>query len=248
MKTTQSYWDTARQKKIRLCLPSKVIVSVKNLQRLLRPRIKPGMHVLEIGFAPGKMLAWVAKILQAKVAGIDYSEVGFAQARRLFDALHIDADLRREDVFANTFAPRSFDVVYSDGLIEHFDDPREIVHRHLLLLKPGGLALMSVPNFSGIYGWLQNYSDPEISKTHNLAIMSPSALAGLAPPELISRIAAYPAGRLSLWHTGLERKYPALLATALSHMANLAGLIQPVDWSPLCPMLILELVRNDSMP
>jgi cyclopropane fatty-acyl-phospholipid synthase-like methyltransferase len=76
VKITKSYWDAAWQKEIRYRLPRNIYTSTKNLQRLLRQRIKPGMRVLEIGFAPGKMLAWVAKILQAKVAGIDFSERG----------------------------------------------------------------------------------------------------------------------------------------------------------------------------
>lgn len=248
MKTTKSYWDAAWQEEIRYRLPRNVTSSARNLQRLLRQRIKPGMRVLEIGFAPGKMLAWVAKILQAKVAGIDYSDRGFSMARRLFDVLHIDADLRHEDVFAATFDPGSFDVVYSNGVIEHFDDPTEMVRRHVVLLKPGGFALIAIPNYGGIYGRLQGFFDPGNLKIHNLDIMNPEALDRLAPLDLVSQVRTYPTGRISPWLINFDKRWPRLLALALSHMVNLAGLMQPLDWSPLCPMLMLELRRNGSTP
>jgi len=37
------------------------------------------------------------------------------------------------------------------GFIEHFDEPVGVVVRHLDLLKPGGILLLGVPNYGGIY-------------------------------------------------------------------------------------------------
>lgn len=244
-KTTQDYWDRARTGKIRLRLPSGLLVDVKNLQRLLKKFIKPGMQVLELGFAPGKILAWVAKVLQAEVAGLDYSPVGFQSARRLFAALEIQGDLRQEDVFATSFSTGRFDVVYSVGLVEHFDDPREIIRQHVLLARPGGWVLIMVPNLGGIYGRLGHYFNPTVLAVHNLSIMSPEALTRLAPQDLISHVAAYQAGRLSPGLISFHKKYPPLVAKLFWGIINLAGLVQPGDLGCLCPLLVLELKRKE---
>ena len=118
---------------IRLRCRRRLIVSTRDLQRLIARHVRPGQRVLEIGCAPGKMLAWVAAALRGQVSGLDYSRRGLDQALRLFDALHLSADLRCEDLRQTTLPRASFDIVYSLGVIEHFEDPREIVSDHLSL-------------------------------------------------------------------------------------------------------------------
>jgi len=164
------------------------------------------MHFLEIGCAPGKLLAWVAEVLHAEVAGGDYSQRGLSLAQQLFQALNIDGDLRCEDMLATTFEPASFDLVFSAGVIEHFDDPREIVKRHVTLLKPGGKAVIMVPNYGGFYGRLQCRFDPENLSIHNLTIMNPPALRRLAPGELVSTVRVYPVGRMSPWLISFDKR------------------------------------------
>lgn len=247
-KTTADYWDGAWSMSPRMRLPSGLWIGVRDLQRFLRRHVKPGMSVLEIGCAPGKTLAWLAKRLEAQVAGVDYSERGLAFARALFRALGIDGDLRCEDVFATTFPPGSFDVVFSVGVIEHFDDPREIVRRHVTLTKPGGIAVIAIPNYGGIYGRLQRRFDPANLAIHNLEIMSPPGLTVLAPSDLIDGVRAYPAGRLSPWLISFEKRWPAGLARTVSHLLNGVGLLQPMDVTPLCPTLVLELRRQGGRP
>src|SRR5262249_36957710 len=144
----------------RMRLPSPWLVSTRNQMRLLRRHIQPGMRVLEIGFAPGKILAWVASCLRARVSGLDYSAPGVETARKLFSILNLQADLRCEDASSTTFTPESLDLVYSAGVVEHFDDPRPIVRTHVELLRQGGTALISIPNYRGIYGKLQGYFHP----------------------------------------------------------------------------------------
>jgi 2-polyprenyl-3-methyl-5-hydroxy-6-metoxy-1,4-benzoquinol methylase len=44
--------------------------------------------------------------------------------------------------------------VISFGFIEHFDNPENVIQKHLDLLKPGGILIVGVPNFTGIHGIL----------------------------------------------------------------------------------------------
>lgn len=201
------------------------------------------MRVLEIGFAPGNMLAWVAKSLGAQVAGLDFSVIGVQASRKLFEVWGLPGDLHCEDIRATTLLPETFDLVYSQGFIEHFEDPTEMVRRHVLLLKPGGRALITIPHYGGIYGVLQRFFDPASLSIHNLDIMQPESLARLAPADLICQVAAYPAGRISPWLISLHKRWPPQAARVINHLVNLLGLLQPFEIAALAPMLVLEMKR-----
>lgn len=185
-----------------------------------------------------------ARVLGARVAGVDYSPRGVAISRDLLRSLGVDGDVRCEDMFSTTFKPESFDVVFSAGVIEHFDDPREIVRSHVRLVRPGGKAIITIPNYGGLYGRLQRHFDPANLALHNLTIMTVDALRGLAPADLVTRARAYPAGRLSPWIVSFERRWPRLVARAVSHLLNGVGLVQPVEVCALCPTLVLECPRH----
>lgn len=247
-KTTPEYWEGIYSARPRLRLPSSLIASTADLKNLLRTYVHPHMHVLEIGFAPGKLLAFVAKVLQAKVTGLDYSENGVHLAKRLFEALRIDGDLHCEDVFSTTLPRASFDFVYSVGLIEHFDDPRDIVRLHVELARPGGTVLIAIPNYGGVYGRLQRYFDPANLAIHNLNIMNCGAMVNLAPQELVEQTTARRVGKINPWLISLDRKLPGWVAKPALIIGNCLALVQPFDIGPLCPMIALTMVRRDISP
>jgi 2-polyprenyl-3-methyl-5-hydroxy-6-metoxy-1,4-benzoquinol methylase len=242
-KTTVDHWDQAWQAGIRLKLPSGLDVGMRNLMRLLRSNAHPGIALLEIGFAPGKLLSWTASVLSTQVSGLDYSPTGIRTANELFKSLDLDGDLRCEDVFNTTFKSGSFDLVCSFGLIEHFDDPREIVRRHVNLAKPGGVILIAVPNYAGVYGRLQKIFDRQNLDLHNLNIMTPEAIAKLAPLEAVKEVEAFKYGRLSPWLISFEKRYPRFISRSLSVTLNAVGLIQPFDIAPFCPLIVLKMVK-----
>ncbi len=243
-KTTNEYWNSLYAGQTELSLPSIFSVGSRNLHRLFRQYIRPGMQVLEIGCAPGKHLAYMGKYFGASISGLDYSENGIEFSRRLLLTLNIEGDLRCEDIFLTTFSPESFDVVYSLGVIEHFDDPKNIVRKHMELLKPMGIALILVPNYGGIYGRLQKYFDPENLTIHNTAIMRPTIIEKLAPVDLSVDAVAFPYGRMSPWLLNMERKWPAIFALMASYLINFMGLLQPVDIKLICPMIVLRVTRT----
>ena len=244
--TEVDQWDKVWAGDLRLRLPSPLNISTRNLQHLLARHVRPHDTFLEIGCAPGKVLAWVAAVLRADVSGLDYSERGLATARRLFAALHLKGDLRCESLADTTFPPGTFDVVYSGGVIEHFKDPRDIVRAHIQLLKPGGTAVMTVPNYRDIYGRLQRYFDADILALHNLEIMTCDALRSLAPIDESAEVKTYPAGRLSPWVLTPAKRWPRPIALGLSYLFNAAALLQPLDVASLSPMLVLEIKRKHS--
>ncbi len=239
-KTEPGYWDDIYGRAERLRKAPTLSINTQNFRRLIRPHVRRGTRILEIGCAPGRLLAVAANMAQAPVAGLDYSPSGLEASRRLFAALKVEADLRQEDVFQTSLAPESFDLVYSLGVIEHFEDPRAIVKRHLDLVAPGGSAVIAVPNYRGPYGWIQNWFDPENLKIHNLDIMTVEAMRRLAPAEPGLDVRSYRFGRLApsfiFWHTRWPRPVAYLTRLAL----NAVGMLQPFDVAWFCPWVVLE--------
>jgi SAM-dependent methyltransferase len=95
-----------------------------------------------------RILAWACH-QGARAYGIDISEPTVIQARAAFDtgagARH---GLRGAvgDVRELPFADASFDAIYSMGTIEHFDETERAVEEMARVLKPGGRAIVGVPN------------------------------------------------------------------------------------------------------
>lgn len=242
--TTQQYWEQVHAGQPRMRLPSLLVAATRNLQRLLSTYIRPGMDVLEIGFAPGKQLAYVASVFGAKVTGLDFSLHGVTFAKTMFNRLGIPADLRCEDVFTTTLPSNQFDVVYSVGLIEHFDDPRPLVRRHIEFLKPGRTALILIPNYRDLYGRLQQYFDPDNLTIHNLNIMTREALQSLAPADLLSECNTMRVGRIDPSQLSPHKRWPAAVAKAFHLGFNALGILQPFDIPALCPWIALRAVRR----
>jgi len=245
-KTEQAHWDVAWQLPIKDRLPSRLNVGVLNVTRLLERHVRPGSRYIEIGCAPGKMLAYVASVLKAEASGLDYSESGVAKCRKLFDALGLKANLYHDDLFNHHLPLASFDIVTSFGVIEHFDDARLVVQKHLDLVKPGGMALIAVPNYGGLYGLLQRWCDAPNLELHNLEIMNPYALATLACSPDIENAHAYPFGTMSPWLVNFDKRLPRHVAKLISLGVNAIGLLQPLTIKALAPLLVLEIRKGSA--
>ena len=192
----EAHWDkrtgTAKPR-----IPSKLNAAVGDLLALIDPYVTPGSRVLEVGCAPCKFLLWCAIAKQAHVCGVEYAQSSHKATAQLFSDAGAPADIRREDFMQTTFEPQSFDLVYSFGVIEHFDDPRPMVRKHFEMLKPGGIAIITVPHFGAAYGWLARHMDREAYDIHNITIISEPGMLALAPDGSSAR--AYVYGRLSPW-------------------------------------------------
>src|SRR5688572_12558178 len=93
-----------------------------------------------------RILAWASRH-GARAYGVDISPPIVAQARRAFDELN-GQPLRDAvgDVRDLPFRAASFDAIYSMGTIEHFDETERAVAEMARVLKPGGRAIIGVPN------------------------------------------------------------------------------------------------------
>ena len=92
-----------------------------------------------------RILAWAAE-RGARTFGIDISEPTVIQATAAFTRVSAPLHAAAADVRALPFADGSFDAIYSMGTIEHFDETERAVAEMARVLKPGGRAVIGVPN------------------------------------------------------------------------------------------------------
>lgn len=134
---------------------------------------------LEVGCAPGRWLAFLARERGLRVAGIEYTAAGTAATRRNLELLGVPyVAIEEADFFAVPPSP-TYDMVISLGFVEHFTDPAAVVARHADWVRPGGLLVLGVPNFANVHGAFQRVLDPAVLTVHNLSVMSVGALAAL---------------------------------------------------------------------
>src|SRR5579859_5426274 len=135
----------------------------------LKPENLRGKLVLDVGCGMGRF-AEVATRLGARVVGVDLSAAAEVAARNLADREFVAF---QADVFALPFAPESFDVIYSVGVLHHTPDCEAAVKALGQYLKPGGL--LAVWLYSGYNKWYR-FSDVWRGYTHK---MKPETLHGI---------------------------------------------------------------------
>jgi 2-polyprenyl-3-methyl-5-hydroxy-6-metoxy-1,4-benzoquinol methylase len=127
----------------------------------LRPEDLKGKLVLDVGCGMGRF-AEVATRWGARVVGVDLSAAAEVAAKNLADR---EFTAFQADVFALPFAPESFDVIYSIGVLHHTPDCEAAVKALDKYLKPGGLLVVWL--YSGYNKWYR-FSDFWRGYTHKM--------------------------------------------------------------------------------
>jgi SAM-dependent methyltransferase len=109
----------------------------------LLPHAGAGTRVLEVGAGSGRDGAALAA-RGARVVLLDASAGALELASRNAPGLRGRA-LVRGDALASPFPDAAFDVVFHQGLLEHFRDPLPLLLENRRLLRAGGVLLVDVP-------------------------------------------------------------------------------------------------------
>lgn len=135
-----------------------------------RAPVQRRARVVELGCAPGRWMVHYAERFDAEVEGVEYTEYGAEQTRANLEACGVDGTVHHADFWE--FEPeRPYDLVISQGFIEHFTDVEAAFARHLALLAPEGRLALQVPNYQGVNRVLQRWCDPDWLALHNMDAM-----------------------------------------------------------------------------
>ncbi|MGB8772126.1 MAG: class I SAM-dependent methyltransferase [Candidatus Korobacteraceae bacterium] len=116
--------------------------------RLFRKYVPPNSNVLDLGSGEG---AWATRLHDAayKVTACDVEP----PTDRGFPFQYDKADLNAN--FSDNFPKGAYDAISFVEVIEHLENPRHSFRQIAVLLKDGGLVLVSTPNASGLYSRLR---------------------------------------------------------------------------------------------
>ncbi len=166
-------------------------------------------NLLEIGGFPGYYSVWAFKNLKIKTDLLDFvihpkilHDLEKANQVAEGSVGTIEADL------FNYTPVGKYDLVMSNGLIEHFQNTTEIIQKHTQFLSENGILFISLPNFQGLNGWFQKTFDRDNYDKHYIESMDLVYLRNICQNLGLKDIEVYYSGRFMLWLEN-ENKQPA---------------------------------------
>jgi ubiquinone/menaquinone biosynthesis C-methylase UbiE len=118
-----------------------------------------GLKIIEIGAGTGRTSIELAR-RGADVTILDISPQSLELARKFAEKADPGTRKRLSYVLADGLAPplepASFDILFHQGLLEHFRSPFPLLKANHRLLKPGGLIVVDVPQTFHVYTLLKH--------------------------------------------------------------------------------------------
>jgi ubiquinone/menaquinone biosynthesis C-methylase UbiE len=127
----------------------------RNLSRVTDLR---GKKVLEVGAGTGRDSFPLIE-MGAEVYQLDYSINSLMIMKRIAEEKHLRVFILGGDTFQLPFANETFDIVFHQGLLEHFRPGKAeaLLHENIRILKRGGLLLVDVPQRYHIYTLIKHF-------------------------------------------------------------------------------------------
>ena len=128
---------------------------VRNLSKIVDLK---GKKILEVGAGTGRdsfpLVEHGAEVFQ-----LDYSINSLRIMKRLADEEKISVSIVGGDTFCLPFHDGTFDIVFHQGLLEHFrpQQAEALLRENIRILKKGGLLLVDVPQRYHIYTVIKHF-------------------------------------------------------------------------------------------
>lgn len=170
--TDRTYWEGTYSR--RKSQPSLHIEGFRNyINRLILNKIletdMENKRILEIGAGDSIWLPYLAnKFPSSQFVGVDYSEGGCALLSERARREGLDIEVVYEDMFVeNSRLHGAFDVVFSFGVVEHFDSLGHVLSAKKRYLKHDGVMFTIIPNMAGVLGTLTRAWNRAVYDKHN---------------------------------------------------------------------------------
>ncbi len=213
--TDKEYWDKYWKNDQYDKIPKKVV-----FERFM-PKLTRGINFIEIGGFPGVNAAYFYRrgIRDVTILDFHINKEIVRNFEKINDLPEGTIQCIDNDFFAFS-SEKKYDVVFSSGFIEHFEDTRDAIARHIDLLSEKGQLLIIIPNFLGLNGELQRRFDRENLDSHNLQSMKISYLKEIMQSFNLYDVSVGYLGKPMVWlepkpENQKRRKWVKMLSYAL---------------------------------
>lgn len=125
-------------------------LSMRTSLSIILQRLKPGVRVLELGPANGRLTRYMAKEMQCTVDIVEIDAEAGAEAAAYADIAclgPVEGNID-EGKWLSRIAGREYDYIVCADVLEHLRNPGKVLGDCLGLLKKGGSLVASVPNIA----------------------------------------------------------------------------------------------------
>lgn len=180
--TDQNYWEDYYSKAITQKNQIKDLVGIyDNYWDILinKNDNKEKKTIIELGGYPGRYLAYLSDKYDLIPTCLDFNS-DRVKVEETMKAFNIEKyDIIQADIL--NYSPNmQYDIVISNGFIEHFLNYEEVLNNHAKYLKDGGTMLVMIPNKRWLRKWYGFLVDYKNLKAHNLKCMKKSTFLNFA--------------------------------------------------------------------
>lgn len=244
----QDFWDKSYEsydREATLPLSNPIIPWIERVSSL-----SPAGSCLEIGAFPGSYSNEFGKRGHL-ISGIDLTP-RITELNTLFRSRNYRVgQFSRQDFFRYP-VENKYDIVFSIGFIEHFNDYLSVIGKHSKLVKDNGLLFIAVPNFRGkLQHFLHRMMNKENLEIHNIASMNPDQWANSLKDHGFEIIQKGYIGGFDFWTGSMQRNYlqiigRRLMVNLLTPLLNKLFKKPSASYSPYCGMIARKKITNHS--
>ena len=200
-------------------------------------------NAIELGGFPGYYSIYLKKYQNLDTTLFDYYvHDGLVKELLAVNGLQ-DGDISIIEADLFSYKPEKlYDMVLSFGLIEHFSDTASIIETHLQFLKPGGVLFITLPNFTGVNGWVQRKFDIENYNKHYIDCMNPRFLADTCKKLGLKNVESYYHGKFTVWleNKSEQSSFAKGIVKAMWVAGKVFTKIIPVESKALSPYIVVK--------
>jgi 2-polyprenyl-3-methyl-5-hydroxy-6-metoxy-1,4-benzoquinol methylase len=125
--------------------------------------------IVEVGCGDSVLLPYFYNKFYLNIFGIDYSEIACERSKKIIENSSAKGEIKLMDLFKlDADYKNAFDFVFSNGVIEHFEDNSIALIEMKKMLSNNGLLITGIPNMTGLTFQLLKFFNKNVYDTHNV--------------------------------------------------------------------------------
>lgn len=217
-------------------------VAFKDLFQRILPQ---GGTCFEVGCYPGRYLIHLGRTFGYRVSGIDATDrVQHLQAHLSRNGVEVGTILQGD--FFSMPVVEKYDVVCSFGFIEHFAELENTLRLHARLVRPGGMLVITCPNFRYLQWLAHRLLDAPNLRRHVTETMSPCRWTRCLGDQQFSPIHVGYYGCPEFWSESPDRTWIQWKAITFLRRVSRARLCQQIPANRLTAPHIVGFYRRSA--